>query len=135
MFVFPQNEKFKCFKKVLSPVFTVHWGLAKKKGRPTWRERFFFLFLLLFSSNMYHILVYVMGDSFFSVLLPSLQIEYLDFFHILFLLSAGKTLTIGRGFLTSRRSCMPGSSFSKPIACGLQILSMFQDFPRIHSFS
>jgi len=25
--------------QVLSPVFTVHWGLAKKKGRPTWRER------------------------------------------------------------------------------------------------
>ena len=25
--------------KVLSPIFTVHWGLQKKKGRPTWRER------------------------------------------------------------------------------------------------
>ena len=36
---------FQCFFwKVLSPVFTVHWGLAKKKGRPTWRERFFFVF-------------------------------------------------------------------------------------------
>ena len=58
---------------------------------------------------------------FFSVLLPSLQIKYLDFLipfsHIL-LLSAGKTQTIGRGSLTSRRSCMPGPSFSKPIACG-----------------
>ena len=43
----------KCFSsKVLSPVFTVHWGLAKKKGRPTWRERFFFkcVFLIDFFS-------------------------------------------------------------------------------------
>ena len=24
---------------VLLPIFTVHWGLQKKKGRPTWRER------------------------------------------------------------------------------------------------
>ena len=24
---------------VLSPIFSVHWGLQKKKGRPTWRER------------------------------------------------------------------------------------------------
>lgn len=25
--------------KVLSPVFTVHWGLQTRKGRPAWRER------------------------------------------------------------------------------------------------
>ncbi|XP_049792420.1 beta-1,4-glucuronyltransferase 1 [Schistocerca nitens] len=25
--------------KVLSPVFTIHWGLQTKKGRPSWRER------------------------------------------------------------------------------------------------
>ena len=24
---------------VLSPIFSIHWGLQKKKGRPTWRER------------------------------------------------------------------------------------------------
>jgi hypothetical protein len=24
---------------VLSPVFTVHWGLQTRKGRPSWRER------------------------------------------------------------------------------------------------
>ena len=24
---------------VVSPIFTIHWGLQKKKGRPTWRER------------------------------------------------------------------------------------------------
>jgi N-acetyllactosaminide beta-1,3-N-acetylglucosaminyltransferase len=25
--------------KVLSPVFTVHWGLQTRKSRPAWRER------------------------------------------------------------------------------------------------
>ena len=25
--------------KVLSPIFTMHRGMQKKKGRPTWRER------------------------------------------------------------------------------------------------
>lgn len=25
--------------QVLSPIFTIHWGLQVKKGRPTWRER------------------------------------------------------------------------------------------------
>ena len=25
--------------QVLSPIFSIHWGLQKKKGRPTWRER------------------------------------------------------------------------------------------------
>ena len=24
---------------VLSPIFSIHWGLLNKKGRPTWRER------------------------------------------------------------------------------------------------
>jgi N-acetyllactosaminide beta-1,3-N-acetylglucosaminyltransferase len=25
--------------QVLSPIFTCHWGLQNKKGRPSWRER------------------------------------------------------------------------------------------------
>jgi hypothetical protein len=25
--------------QVLSPIFTVHWGLQNKKSRPAWRER------------------------------------------------------------------------------------------------
>jgi len=25
--------------QVLSPIFNIHWGLQKKKGRPAWRER------------------------------------------------------------------------------------------------
>ena len=75
----------KCFSsKVLSPVFTVHWGLAKKKGRPTWRERFFFKCVFL-----------------------------IDF------LSPGKTQTIGRGSLTSRRNYTQG----------FQIGSNFLSFP------
>lgn len=25
--------------KVLSPVFTIHWGLQTRRSRPSWRER------------------------------------------------------------------------------------------------
>ena len=25
--------------EVLSPIFAIHWGLQKKKGRPSWREK------------------------------------------------------------------------------------------------
>lgn len=25
--------------QVLTPIFTCHWGLQNKKGRPAWRER------------------------------------------------------------------------------------------------
>ena len=78
---------FQCFFwKVLSPVFTVHWGLAKKKGRPTWRERFFFVF------QFCHFPIF----KFLSWLVSS------------FYFFSGKTQTTGRGSLTSRRSCMPG---------------------------